>query len=325
MTLLNKFCSFLRPLVQKVDTELPPRRIHFSHSTSKNYREVQENIFAEIKRHLHETAWTESFGLPDDPESNSLTLFIREPADILLSHGAADKNYMLQRDELKRPYLNRFKHVLVPGPWSKRRLLNSRGIKLKANQIHCVGWPRNDFLLRLREERRPPTTTDKPKVLWAPTHDYRKRGPEQESTSSYPAFEEHLAELRKLYDLSVSLHPRTRGEKSPTAELLAHADIVISDFGTMVYEAWSLGIPVVFPRWILKDRVIKYTPGSAEAYIFENNIGLHPQSIDELIRMIDSRPSVDSKVEEFMKDYLPQDTLGRSGQLIAELLPALRP
>ena len=58
-------------------------------------------------------------------------------------------------------------------------------------------------------------------------------------------FEEH-------FDFEVSLHPRNRKDKRPTTYGILDCDYVISDFGTMVYEAWALGKPVIFPA--LADR-----------------------------------------------------------------------
>ena len=104
---------------------------------------------------------------------------------------------------------------------------------------------------------------------------------------------------------------------------LLKADVVISDFGTMVYEAWALGKPVIFPRWILKDRIIKYLNGSAEAYIFKNRIGYHPDSYEEMLKIINSGPVVDRKVHDFMDEYLDNYRGGNSAKKIADTLISL--
>jgi hypothetical protein len=63
---------------------------------------------------------------------------------------------------------------------------------------------------------------------------------------------------------------------------------VISDFGTMVYEAWALGKPVIFPRWAMDvETLINRNPLSAESYIYRNRIGLHPESLEELQEILD--------------------------------------
>lgn len=306
------------------------RDVHFFQASSKNYKRVEANIYDELKRHLAPATWTESRRLA--PGRNNISLFIRQPADFLLSHGAADKNYFIRKKPKGGYHLHDFKHVFVPGPWIKDKLLAHPDIEFAASQIHCVGWPRNDYLFRLREEMAAqralqPDPVDaaskKLKVLWAPTHDFRKRGPERESTSTYPRFEEFTEILGNKYDYSISLHPRCRPQKRPTAELLVEADVVISDFGTMVYEAWSLGKPVIFPRWILGDRIVQYMPESAEGHIFAKNIGYHPQSFAELTDILDSGASIDRNVTAFMGQYLPSSTYGCSAKMVARTLRRL--
>ncbi len=123
----------------------------------------------------------------------------------------------------------------------------------------------------------------KPRVLWAPTHNRRKRGETGRSTSSFPEFENYLRALSRFAWIDVSVHPRNRTDHTPTGASMPRADIVVADFGTTVYEAWALGKPVIFPRWLLADRIAEYLPGSAESYIFAERIGYHPDSFDEMV------------------------------------------
>jgi len=293
-----------------------------------NYKHVQSNLIAEISKHIPEGYYSETVGKNVRREDTiNLSLFIHQYSDVLMSHGAADKNYLFMRDdETGKRLLNDFLHVLVPGDWLKERLLKAKTITLTEEQIHVVGWPRIEYLLNLREESisEGDGICSKRRVLWAPTHNYRKRGGEQKSTSSYPDFKRFTSVMKQKYDYEISLHPRNRFLKRPTGEQLVRADVVISDFGTLVYEAWALGIPVVFPRWILGNRIIKYNKGSAEAYIFENNIGLYADSIEELLEMTDTAVGIGSEVQEFMSRYLPKRLDTCSGEVIAELLGKLR-
>ncbi len=56
----------------------------------------------------------------------------------------------------------------------------------------------------------------------------------------------------------------------------------------MVYEAWALGKPVIFPRWAMDvETLINRNPLSAESYIYRNRIGLHPESLEEMQMMLD--------------------------------------
>ncbi|MCK6263243.1 hypothetical protein KP803_08130 [Vibrio sp. ZSDE26] len=296
-------------------------KINFKKRRNAAYKQVQSNINESIINHLDCREYSNKPIY--HPRLINITYFIRQEADVLMSHGVADKNYLSMRDSEGR-MINKFQHVLVPGPWLKNRLMALPGLTLKEDQIHVVGWPRLDPLCKVRKKYlEQKGESSQPNVLWAPTHDHRKRGKSKESTSSYPRFGEHSEEMNSLYNYTIALHPRNRTSKEPTTVSLAESDFVISDFGTMVYEAWALGIPVIFPRWILKDRVIKYVKGSAEAYIFENNIGLHAESIEDVHRIISENKPLGDDVKLFMEQYLPSEYLGNSGMIIAEKLRTL--
>lgn len=305
-----------------------PKTVNFSRSLSKNYAQIQDEIGGAVLSHLPSDAVTYTDRQYRQGALN-FTLFVRDRAEVILSHGLADKRYFFLRDEdTGERMINRFEHVLVPGAWMRRQLLEGKGVDLTPDRIHVVGWPRLDLLLERQRELQAtdvPFCERRPRVLWAPTHDYRKRGPDQESTSTYPEFEEHLPTLREHADVEVSVHPRNRKDKAPTHDQLLWADFVISDFGTMVYEAWALGKPVLFPAWILGDKIIRHMKLSTEAHLFRERIGLHPASIDELIDLVrsgDATPGED--VRTFMDDYLDPTSRGCSGRVAAAALDALR-
>ncbi len=291
--------------------------INFVIDPSANYAGVQQMLLTSIARHLPRGSFTESVGQRRSGVVN-FSLFVRQPADFVMSHGVADKNYFTDvRDPDGKLFASRLSGVFVPGEWLKRKLVSSAELGLRADQIHVVGWPRLDDLRHQLPRQRVP---GRMRVLWAPTHDYVKRGPEQQSTSTFPLFARHLEPLKQHADVLVSLHPRNRPSKNPTVGGLVHADCVVSDFGTMVYEAWALGKPVIFPRWILGDRIQQYLPGSAEAFIFERRIGYHPESFDELVAILQNGPKVSPEVHAFMADYVANARSGTSSDRIAALL-----
>jgi CDP-glycerol glycerophosphotransferase (TagB/SpsB family) len=298
--------------------------INFVLHKSQNYRLVQETLLKSVAVHLDRGRWTSSLEQRRDGSVN-FSLFIRLPTDILMSHGVADKNYLTILDADGDPLVNQRQAVLVPGAWLKRKLISDPRIRLGDEQIHTVGWPRLDILRRLAQSHPRPAATGRRRVLWAPTHDFRKRGDEQLSTSSYPAFEEYVPQLEREFDVSVSLHPRNRANKAPTDVALIEADAVISDFGTLVYEAWALGKPVLFPRWILGDRIQQYLPESAEAHIFESRLGYHPGSIEEMLETLRGPLEITPDVEAFMADYVDNYRSGLSGLRVAHLLETLDP
>jgi hypothetical protein len=295
--------------------------VNFVRTKSKNYAKVQEQTLGMIKAALPAGHCLESIGVRREGCLN-FTLFIHQPADVVLSHGVADKNYFFRKDKNGERIASRLSHVLVPGEWLRKRLIGSKKLGLSGEQVHVVGWPRLDTLIaRQTQLDSEPTIPRRKRVLWAPTHDYARRGQEQVSLSSYPEFEPYVQQLQTEFDVQVALHPRNRRDKVPTNEKLLWADYVISDFGTMVYEAWALGKLVIFPGWIIRDRILEFLPaGCAESVIFRQGIGLHATSFGELRAFIHAAQAIDPIVYAFMDNYLAREYRGTSSQRVADVL-----
>lgn len=299
-----------------------PRPIAFVLNETATYEAVESQLMGLVDAHLPDPKPVRTANYT--PGALNFCLFIRPKSDVVMSHGVADKNYMWTRDGQGKRFANQRQHLLVPGPWLRDRLLASGAIHLGPDQIHIVGWPRLDALLA--EVPRPGRRLfgePKPRVLWAPTHNRRKRGETARSTSSFPVFENYLRALSRFAWVDVSVHPSNRTDRTPTGASMPRADIVIADFGTTVYEAWALGKPVIFPRWLLADRISEYMPHTAEAHIFGNRIGYHPDSFDEMVDIVKSRPVITPDVTAFIDDYLDPQYLGRSGARVAEVLTEL--
>ena len=292
--------------------------INFIKHGSPNYIAVDEQLRELIINQLD--GFNYSIEGSNVNDCLNISFFIRDEPDVLMSHGLVDKNYFWINDDNGDKYVNRLKAILVPGNWHKDRLLKSKKITLTNDQIHIVGWPRIDFLREKQKNVFTPKISDEIKICWAPTHDFRKHGEESESTSSYPAFERYAKELENLWRVSYALHPRNSLDKQPTVDKLLASNVVISDFGTLVYEAWALGKPVIFPRWILKDRIISGLPNSAEAFIMKNKIGYHPESFNELIDIIRRGPVITPDVDNFMKNYLDNYQDGISAKKVVNAL-----
>ena len=290
--------------------------------TTMNYGQVNEILKKSINKYL-----------PRDKTANCLTIsfFVRQKADIFMSHGCADKNY---RSIFKCNYLKQFKYIFVPGTWLKNKLVK---LGMDENNIFCVGWPKIDPLFFARKKylsekksyfksidrKRGWKPRNKPKILWAPSHNkYMKTS----GCSSYPNFNRFYRRLslNSNIDIRASLHPRNNHNSSITTFELIECDYVIADYGSTIYEAWALGIPVIFPSWLTGKNIITQLPGSAEEYIYSNNIGLHASSYNDLLAKIDfkARPgkrSICKKTKEFMSSYLPIKYNGNSGKTIAKL------
>lgn len=297
-----------------------------SNGTTVNYGQVNEILKKSIEKHL-----------PKDTDLTGMTIsfFIRQKADIFMSHGCADKNY---RCMSKCKYLKHFKYILVPGPWLKDKLIR---LGVPKEKLFCVGWPKIDLFfanrkkflndkktrynsLITRTRGRSWKRNPKVKILWAPSHNkyYKTTG-----CSSFPTFNRFYRRLsdNPRIDIRASLHPKNNTRSTITTFEIAECDYVIADYGSTVYEAWALGIPVLFPSWLTGNNIIKQLPGSAEAYIYRNRIGIHCNSFRDMLAQINLEPRPGSgklgkKVKNFMKQYMPSRYNGNSGLTIAKLI-----
>ena len=299
-------------------------RINLVRTESKNYAGVQQQILDAITRHLAPGEFSTTVGKLE-PDSLNFSLFSRLPTDVLMSHGLADKNYFLRKDADGKHISNRLEHLFVPGEWLKRRLLGRAGLQVDAERIHVVGWPRLDILLATQQEMpvMPRSPGARPKVLWAPTHDFVRHDEESYSKSSYPELLEFVPMFEKHFDFAISLHPRNRKDKQPTQYGLLDCDYVISDFGTIVYEAWALGKPVIFPHWLIGDRIKRHLGKAAEAFIFHERLGLHADSPQQMIDFVMEGAGIDARTTAFLDEWLAPEYAGRSGERVAALLRSL--
>lgn len=315
--------------------------VNLLHLPSRTYLQVQRQIFDLVAEHLPPHRVTRTVSAPA-PDRLNWVLHIRAgrydkqvptPGQVVMSHGLADKSYLFVRHhETGEPLLNSFEHVLVPGQWHRHRILerakgkNRRGrILLGEDNVHVVGWPRLDPLVRAGGHVRAPVVDRPLRLLWAPSHDNTRIGSGRRALSSYPAFEEHLPRLQQEFDVRVSLHPRNRSDKAPTQGAMAWADIVIGDFGTTLYEGWALDKCVIMPTWLIPPDIGTRMRHTAEAYVYRTGIGNHAGSIDELIEMAHANEAPDRAVKTFMDDYLEPQHLGTSARRIAQVLDSLAP
>ena len=291
--------------------------------TTVNYGQVNEILKKSIEKHIPKGGGDSNL---------SISFFIRQKADIFMSHGCADKNY---RCMLKCKYLKHFKYILVPGPWLKNKLIR---LGVPKEKLFCVGWPKIDLFFANRKKylndkkamyqarvtkTRGRSRKPKVKILWAPSHNkyYKTTG-----CSSFPAFNKYYRRLSEnsWIDIRASLHPKNNTRSTITTFEIAECDYVIADYGSTVYEAWALGIPVIFPSWLTGNNIIKQLLGSAEAYIYNNRIGIHCNSYRDMLARIclEPRPGsekIGKKVRNFMKQYMPSRYNGNSGLTIAKL------
>jgi hypothetical protein len=232
--------------------------------------------------------------------------------DIFMSHGIGDKNYWIGK------FIDGFNYAFSPGPlWTER--MRNTGFK---GEIFEVGYTKLDPLFPIYYEGK----KDKPIVSWLPTHGYHSK---DKGRSSYPFFEDYIKDISNDYYVNTGNHPTTklhmRQKQNPTLELYRQSDVIIADAGSTLYEAWALGIPVIFPDWICKDDVLRHfkdDPNNLEYRIYNEGIGYHAKDMKELNKMLDLAMvnGFCNQEEEFIDGVFPEKYRGRSGENVANVL-----
>lgn len=257
-----------------------------------------------------------------DAQGIRVSMFPRIPGDVLLMFDLADRNHFRQFAQDGQPLVAGFRKILVPGNWLRRQILADRTLRLTESQVVAAGAPRVDYLRGLMAARPAPAPDAPLTVLVAPLHDNwsdREGRPMSMQAAMAPYFDL----LGRRVNLIVAEDERNRDAKRPLTDALLAADIVITDYTSVIYEAWALGKPVIFPRWLTGDRILEKAPHCAEAQIYRDSIGHHAGSLDELIALLARGRGLDlgAGVDAFMADYLDNWPADRSaGDSIARLL-----
>jgi hypothetical protein len=218
----------------------------------------------------------------------------------------ADKNYR------NAPRMQKFNYVFVSGKkWLDKMLREG----IPGERILVNGYTKLDPIFQGKIKKTP---SDKKRILWAPTHNTTLKT--TGTACSYPALESFFKRIPKEFEVLVSLHPANKSGKSPTLQLLADADIVVADSGSTLYEAWALGKQVVFPSWLIKDKITKGT--TFESFIFNHKLGFHADNESELKKMIEYglNTPIATSVKSFIEGIFPTSLRGNSGAETAKLL-----
>jgi len=223
---------------------------------------------------------------------------------VFLPHGISDKGYRSGES------LKAFDFICVSGPfWVEK--LTDEGIP--GEKIFMGGYPKLDSVFTQRKDLH--NKNIRPIVLYAPTHT-NSRG------CAYKELTEDMIKLPSYIDFIPSLHPYNNPHHLTTTKHLIHADVVISDIGSLVWEAWALGIPVVFPDWVVKDRLIAALPTTLTAHIYQEGIGYHANSLEELSEQVCQ--AIDQGITKAEIDLInrvyPAELRGISGKVTAEHL-----
>jgi len=227
---------------------------------------------------------------------------------IFMSHGLADKNW---RDAGK---VDGFDYVFVSGYLWKEKMIKQG---LPEKKVLVNGFTKLDPLFQ--DKIRIKNNDNKIRVLYAPTHNAKETTGNH--VSSYPRFKTYLNEIPGDIELINSYHP-ANSNKDITFDLFKLADAVISDCSSVLYEAWALGIPVIFPDWLVKETILKRFKGSFEDRIYSEGIGYHAQNIDEIWELVRTAKNqgMDSITKDFIEGIFPTELRGNSGKVTAQIL-----
>jgi len=228
--------------------------------------------------------------------------------NVFMSHGIADKNW--------RNYerVKFFDYVCVSGNLWYDKLCKQGMDKRK---ILITGYTKLDPIFKGKYGKQ---NNDKPKILYAPTHNL-KGWSVSGNASSYPEFLKYLDELSKDFEIIESYHP-ANNEGQITFKPLIDADVVISDCSSIIYEAWALDKPVVFPDWLVKKEIQKVFRYSFEDYIYGKQLGYHASNTDELLELIKIayENGIDKSAKVFIENIFPKELRGKSGLVTAQTL-----
>lgn len=230
-----------------------------------------------------------------------------------ISHGIADKLYR------EANMIKDFDYIGVSGRLWVDKLV-SQG--MNKNKLIIIGYPKLDEIF---QNKKPKEKHDKINVLFAPTHNVKAIT--QKSVSSYPHLLSETGDFNELFNFKICAHPVNKElnkeeNLNSTMDELQWADVVISDAGSLLYEAWALDIPVVFPDWIIKENISMIFPKSFEDYIFRNDVGYHANNIDHMKELIYKayENGIDDKTSYFIDGIFDRNLRGKSGQETANVL-----
>jgi hypothetical protein len=226
---------------------------------------------------------------------------------ILMSHGIADKKW---RDG---SLVADYDYIFVSGPLWKYKMLSE---SVPENKVLINGYTKMDPIFQNKKLKI--RNTSKINVLYAPTHNVQML---DNSVSSYPRLLQYLDNVPEDIEFIVSPHP-ANNDKKITLESLLSADVVISDCSSMLYEAWALDAPVVFPDWLVKEPIMNYLKLSFEEKIYSQKIGYHAENINDMWHMVRKakRRGIDKITRNFINQIFPPYLRGNSGKVTSKLL-----
>lgn len=282
------------------------KTINFMYSQGP-YQKVLDSIIDPIIKYLPNVTKLANF---QEGQINVRFFIEGKPRNVVfMSHGMGDKGW---RDGHA---VKDFDYVCVSGPAWKEKLIK-QGVD--ENKILINGYTKLDPIFQ--HYKKVVHSDSKIHVLYAPTHNTKPEDPK--SISSYPRLMPYLDNVPEDIELITSAHPYNNNG-TITFDLFKWADVIISDCSSIIYEALSLDIPVVFPDWLVKDNIINRCPHSFTKKMYTCNIGYHATGIVhlwELVREAAKSNGLDNRTKEFIEGIFPTRLRGNSGRITAQIL-----
>lgn len=238
---------------------------------------------------------------------------------VFFGHGIADKGWRTAGR------IRDFHFVCTSGPaWTDRYL--TQGVH--PDRILEIGYPKLDPIFN--GEIEPRQRDRRIRVVWAPTHGgvigrpLRDDDPSRNAASSWRHRDLIMGLLEgDDFDVVEAPHPRTRPDRKITLAEYVDADVVIADGGSTIYEAWALGLPVVFPTWLTSvSRRHQDRSATFEADIYRWRIGrhvFHPADLAGAVVEAAAEGITTAEVD-FIAPILPSAYRGTSGRRFARML-----
>ena len=260
-------------------------------------------------------------------ERNDVNGKIKEFKDLYISHGWFQKIYKRVPSELEN-----IQYVGVPGPMVGDFLVGHMGVPRE--KIVEVGVPAFDKhwtmaksiagsemeeyaldMYALHVMQVDGLVDDRQMVLWSPSHS-AFLGP----GVTVPL--EFSKDIRHDFNVVQTAHPAMRPSWNTSKDYAMFADVCVSDLSGAFLEAWALGVPVVFPDWIIGGFIPASLGESPLGLIYDQQIGYHahsPEDFEPMVRLAIEN-GITAEEIAFIDQFYPKRLRGKGGLAVARFL-----